>query len=88
MDPTLKSKLAGSLVDEVLGKKKEVKGIQLVVARTDELDAEGMRQLIDTLKAKMGSGVIVLANGKPDQITFRPDSQQLPHGLGQGKLAF
>ncbi|HVZ79639.1 MAG TPA: alanine--tRNA ligase [bacterium] len=67
---SLKSKLAGSLVDEVLGKKKDIKGIPVVVARTDELDAEGMRQLIDTLKSKLGSGVIVLGSGKPDQIAF------------------
>ncbi len=67
---SLKSKLAGSLVDEVLATKKDVKGVQLLVARTDELDPEGMRQLIDTLKAKLGSGVIVLGNGKPDQIAF------------------
>jgi alanyl-tRNA synthetase len=67
---SLKSKLAGSLVDEVLGKKKDVKGVSLVVARTDELDPEGMRQLIDTLKSKMGSGVIVLGSGKLNQITF------------------
>ncbi|HVM32417.1 MAG TPA: alanine--tRNA ligase [bacterium] len=61
---SLKSKLAGSLVEEVLAKKKEVKGVSLVVARTDELDPEGMRQLIDTLKAKLGSGVILLGSGK------------------------
>jgi alanyl-tRNA synthetase len=67
---SLKSKLAGSLVDEVLGQKKSVKGVSLVVARTDELDPEGMRQLVDTLKAKLGSGVIVLGSGKPDQIAF------------------
>jgi alanyl-tRNA synthetase len=67
---SLKSKLAGSLVDEVLGMKKDVKGVSLVVARTDELDADGMRQLIDSLKAKMGSGVIVLGSGKPSQIIF------------------
>jgi alanyl-tRNA synthetase len=66
----LKSKLAGSLVDEVWGKKKDVKGVSLIVARTDELDPEGMRQLVDTLKSKMGSGVIVLGSGKPDQIAF------------------
>ncbi len=62
---SLKSKLAGSLVDEILEKKKEVKGISVVVARTDELDPEGMRQLIDAVKEKIGSGVIVLASGKP-----------------------
>jgi len=66
----LKSKLAGSLVDEVWSKKKDVKGVSLIVARTDELDPEGMRQLVDTLKSKIGSGVIVLGSGKPDQIAF------------------
>ncbi len=67
---SLKSKLARSLVDEVLATKKEIKGVSFVTARTDELDPEGMRQLIDTLKEKMGSGVIVLASGKPNQIAF------------------
>ncbi len=62
--------MAGSLLDEVLAKKKDVKGVSLVVARTDELDADGMRQLIDALKSKMGSGVIVLGSGKPDQVAF------------------
>jgi alanyl-tRNA synthetase len=66
----LKSKLAGSLVDEVLGKKIDVKGVSLIVSRTDELDSEGMRQLVDTLKSKLGSGVIVLGSGKPDQVAF------------------
>jgi alanyl-tRNA synthetase len=66
---SLKSKLAGSLVDEVLENKKEVKGVPVVVARTDELDPEGMRQLIDSLKEKLGSGVIVLGSAKP-QIAF------------------
>jgi alanyl-tRNA synthetase len=67
---SLKSKLAGSLVEEVLGTKKDVKGVSVVVARTDELDPEGMRQLVDTLKSKLGSGVIVLGSGKPDQVAF------------------
>jgi alanyl-tRNA synthetase len=66
---SLKSKLAGSLVEEVLENKKEVKGVPVVVARTDELDPEGMRQLIDSLKEKLGSGVIVLGSAKP-QIAF------------------
>jgi alanyl-tRNA synthetase len=66
----LKSKLAGGLVDEVIAQKKDIKGISVIVARTDELDAEGMRQLVDTLKSKLGSGVIVLASGKPSQVSF------------------
>ncbi len=67
---SLKSKLAGSLIETVLESRKDVKGVALLVARTDELDPEGMRQLIDNLKAKLGSGVIVLGSGKPAQIAF------------------
>jgi alanyl-tRNA synthetase len=67
---SLKSKLAGGLVDEILANKKLVKGVSLLVARTDELDPEGMRQLIDALKTKLGSGVILLGNGHPEKIAF------------------
>jgi alanyl-tRNA synthetase len=67
---SLKSKLAGSLLEEALALKKVVRGVSLVVDRTDELDPEGMRDLVDKLKEKLGSGVIVLGSVKEDQITF------------------
>jgi len=67
---SLKSKLAGSLVDEILAQKKEIKGVSFVVARTNELDSDGMRQLADTLKSKMGSGVVVLGSGTANFVGF------------------
>jgi len=67
---SLKSKLAGGLVEELLSKKTLVKGVSLVVARTNDLDSDGMRQLTDSLKDKMGSGVIVLGSGTPSFVGF------------------
>jgi alanyl-tRNA synthetase len=61
----LKSKLAGSLVDEFLSQMREIKGIKVIAARQDGLDLEGMRQLSDKLKDKLQSGVVILASGAP-----------------------
>jgi alanyl-tRNA synthetase len=66
----LRSKRAGNLAEEVLGGKKDVKGVALVVSRTDELDPEGMRQLTDTLKDKLKSGVIVLGSVQDGRVAF------------------
>ncbi len=62
-----KSKMAGNLAEDLLSQAKQVKGVSLVVGRTDNLDVNGLRQLVDNLKNKMKSGVVVLgglADGK------------------------
>jgi alanyl-tRNA synthetase len=61
---SLKSKLAGGLASEILADKKTAKGVAYIAAVVD-LDAEGMRNLSDTLKDKLGSGVVVLASANP-----------------------
>ena len=53
---------AGDLVDQA----KDVKGVRLIAARVDVPDRAAMRQMVDNLRPKLGSGVIVLgsvANG-------------------------
>jgi len=65
-----KSTMANSLADEVISKKQNINGIDLLVSRTDQLDAEGMRQLIDNLKTKFVRAVFVLGSVKQDQIVF------------------
>src|SRR5579885_1876921 len=37
-----------------------VKGVKTVVARVENVDREGLRQLVDHLRQKLGSGVVVL----------------------------
>jgi alanyl-tRNA synthetase len=49
---------AGSLIDRV----KQVNGIPLLTASVDGMDMDALRGMADDLKAKLGSGVIVLAS--------------------------
>ncbi|MBI1750924.1 MAG: alanine--tRNA ligase [Acidobacteria bacterium] len=63
----LKKKAAHSQVDELLERARDVKDVRVLAAKLDEIDRGSMRQLVDTLRQKMGSGVVVLGtveNGK------------------------
>jgi len=42
---------------------REVKGVRVVAARVELTDRNTLRQMVDTLRAKLGSGVIVLGSG-------------------------
>jgi alanyl-tRNA synthetase len=41
-----------------------VKGVKLIAAEVANVDREGLRQLVDTLRQKLGSGVVAL--GMPE----------------------
>ena len=45
---------------------KEVKGIKLLVQRVDGLERGPMRDLVDQMRSKLGSGVVVLGAASPD----------------------
>ncbi|MFN5192693.1 MAG: alanine--tRNA ligase, partial [Burkholderiales bacterium] len=57
----LKSKLAASAGDDLLGQAKEVNGTKVLAAKLEGIDAKGLRETMDQLKSKLKSGVIVLA---------------------------
>jgi alanyl-tRNA synthetase len=58
----IKSKLASVSGNELLDHVVEVSGIKLLVTQVDELDGKGLRDLVDQLRNKLQSGVIVLAS--------------------------
>jgi alanyl-tRNA synthetase len=63
----LKKKAAHSMVDDLLQQARSVKDVRVLASKVDEIDRDGLRQLVDTLRQKMGSGVVVLGtveNGK------------------------
>jgi len=67
----LKSKLAGNALKDVLDQVEEVKGVKLLAAKVPELDANGLRNLGDQLKDKLGEGVIILASSTaPDKVNL------------------
>lgn len=66
----LRGKLVSGAMDEVLAGAVEVKGIKVITARFDQLDMEALRNTGDTLKNKIGSGVIVLGSNYGDKVSF------------------
>jgi alanyl-tRNA synthetase len=59
-----KRKGALSQIDELAGHVQVVKGIKVIAAEVQNVDREGLRQLVDSLRQKIGSGVVAL--GMPE----------------------
>jgi len=62
-----KRKGALSQIDELAGRVQVVKGVKVIAAEVQNVDREGLRQLVDSLRQKLGSGVVALGmpeNGK------------------------
>jgi alanyl-tRNA synthetase len=59
-----KRKDALGQVDELFSRVQTVKGVKLIAAEVQNVDREGLRQLVDTLRQKLGSGVVAL--GMPE----------------------
>ena len=70
---SLKSKAAKDALGDVMNQVKEVKGIKLLAASVSGVDMNGLRDLGDQLKAKIGEGVIVLisdCDGKVNMVAM------------------
>ena len=73
---SLKKKLANNSLGDVMNQVKEVKGIKLLASKIADMDMNGLRDLGDSLKDKIGSGVIVLAaenDGKVNLVVMATD---------------
>jgi alanyl-tRNA synthetase len=66
----LKRKSAGSLADSLLEDQRIVKEVRFVAAKVNGLDREALRQLVDTLRQKLGSGVVVLASADDGKVAL------------------
>ena len=76
---SLKSKLARDAMGDVMNQVKEVKGIKLLAVSLKEVDMNGLRDLGDQLKEKLGEGVVVLAAenaGKVNLLAMVTDGAQ------------
>jgi alanyl-tRNA synthetase len=59
-----KRKGALGQLDELIGKAQNIKGVKVIAEEVQNVDREGLRQLVDSLRQKLGSGVVAL--GMPD----------------------
>ena len=58
----LKSKLANNSMGDVMNQVVEVKGVKVLAVKVADVDMNGLRNLGDQLKEKLGEGVVVIAS--------------------------
>ena len=67
---SLKSKMAQSSLGDVMDKVVEIQGIKLLAAKLDDVDMNGLRDLGDQLKEKLGDGVVILSSVKDGKVSL------------------
>ena len=67
---SLKSKMAQDAAGDILNQVKEVSGVKLLAAELDGVDMNGLRDLGDQLKEKLGEGVVVLASANSGKVSL------------------
>lgn len=84
----LKDKLAKDALGDVMNKVTEVKGMKVLATSVADVDMNGLRNLGDELKTKIGEGVIVLASavdGKVGLLAMATD-EAMKKGAHAGNL--
>jgi len=67
---SLKSKHAQEAVGDVMEQVADVAGVKLLAIRVDGIDMNGLRELGDQLKDKLGDGVIVIASSADGKVNL------------------
>ena len=67
---SLKSKAAKEALGDVMDRVEEVKGVKMLATAVDNVDMNGLRDLGDQLKDKLGEGVIVLASASDGRVNL------------------
>lgn len=84
----LKAKLANNSLGDVMNQVVDVKGVKVLATKVNDVDMNGLRNLGDQLKTKLGEGVIFLASvteGKVNLIAMATDGA-MAKGAHAGNL--
>lgn len=66
----LKDKLAKDALGDVMNQITEVKGVKVLATKVADVDMNGLRNLGDELKGKIGEGVVVLASALDGKVSL------------------
>jgi len=82
-----KRKAAGSQAQGLLDEAREVKGVRVLAAQIPGLDRQALRTLSDSLRQKLGSGVVVLASSEDGKVALiTAVTKDLTSRLHAGKI--
>jgi alanyl-tRNA synthetase len=80
-------KRAAASAGDLLEQARQVKGVRVVAARVESMDRAGMRQMVDNLRARLRSGVIVLGSAADGKVSLvAAVSKDLTDRLDAGKI--
>ncbi|MDD5852706.1 MAG: DHHA1 domain-containing protein, partial [Lachnospiraceae bacterium] len=85
---SLKAKAAQNALGDVMNEVQDVKGVKLLATKVSGVDMNGLRDLGDQLKEKLGEGVILLASdadGKVNLVAMVTDGA-MKQGAHAGNL--
>lgn len=84
----LRARLARYEVQALLEQVKDLDGIKLLAARASAKDMDGLRAMVDLLRDRLHSGIIVLGSQTDDRVSLVAaiTKDLLPRGLHAGKL--
>jgi len=66
----LKSKAAKDALGDVMNQVREIQGVKLLAAKLADVDMNGLRELGDQLKEKLGESVVVLASAAEGKVSL------------------
>lgn len=66
----LKSKAAKDALGDVMDQVKDIHGVKVLAAKLEGVDMNGLRELGDQLKEKLGEGVVVLASAVDGKVSL------------------
>ncbi len=84
----LKAKLANDSVGDVMSQVVEVNGVNLLATKVADVDMNGLRNLGDQLKDKMGGGVVVIVSTSADKanVLVMADDDAISKGAHAGNM--
>lgn len=84
----LKAKMANDSVGDVLNSVEEVNGVKLLATKVSDVDMNGLRNLGDNLKEKMGGGVVVIVSTTADKanVIVMADEDAVSKGAHAGNM--
>jgi alanyl-tRNA synthetase len=66
----LRAELSRNQIPDLLTKKQNINGANVLISRIDGIDAKQLREIADQIKEKMGSGIVVLASSTDGNVNL------------------
>jgi alanyl-tRNA synthetase len=66
----LKAKLAANAGGDLVGQARDIAGIKLLAAKVEGVEAGGLRNLLDQIRPRLGSGAVVLATVEGEKVSL------------------